>query len=443
MGGCTSDKMCNDGKACTVDVCDKGACTFTPAPVGAPCGDADLCNGDETCDAAGQCQAGTPKAVDDGDICTVDACDPASGLVSHAGDDACLSWQPISTVGAPSPRSRHSTVWTGSKMIVWGGGISGSPFVTDTGAIYDPATDTWAPMSTLNAPSPRESHSAVWTGSKMLVWGGYDDVGYAVAGGIYDPVSDTWTAMSTAGQPGGRVLQSTVWTGKKMLVWGGFFGQGPVGSGGAYDPATDKWTLIPSAGAPSPRFGQSGTWLHDRMIVWGGQNTFDWLSDGKVYLADLGTAGAWMGSTSSVNEPAIREAHSAVWTGNRLLIWGGWNGGPFLDTGSLLDPATGIPGTWTTMSQVGAPAARRDHTAVWTGKDMIVWGGCGEDGCAKYYGDGGRYQPDFGAGTWTPVPEVPTLSPRKYHGMVWTGTEIIVWGGEAQTKLGDGARVVP
>ena len=32
--------------------------------------------------------------------------------------------------------------------------------------------DTWTPTSTTNAPTARNQHSAVWTGSEMIVWGG-------------------------------------------------------------------------------------------------------------------------------------------------------------------------------------------------------------------------------------------------------------------------------
>ena len=35
-------------------------------------------------------------------------------------------------------------------------------------------TDTWTPTSTTNAPGARSNHTAVWTGSEMIVWGGYN-----------------------------------------------------------------------------------------------------------------------------------------------------------------------------------------------------------------------------------------------------------------------------
>jgi hypothetical protein len=64
-------------------------------------------------------------------------------------------------------RDPHTAVWTGSRMIVWGG-YDGS-YCLNTGAAYDPTTDTWTPTSTTNAPRARERHTAVWAGSRMIL----------------------------------------------------------------------------------------------------------------------------------------------------------------------------------------------------------------------------------------------------------------------------------
>ena len=57
-------------------------------------------------------------------------------------------------------------------MIVWGGYDSGD--YLNTGGRYNPSTDSWTATSTTNAPAARYYHTAVWTGSEMIVWGGYD-----------------------------------------------------------------------------------------------------------------------------------------------------------------------------------------------------------------------------------------------------------------------------
>jgi len=67
-------------------------------------------------------------------------------------------WRRLSASFALDPRWYHSAVWTGSEMIVWGG-ISG-----ETGGRYDPSTDRWVPTSKTNEPSWRYRHTAVWTG---------------------------------------------------------------------------------------------------------------------------------------------------------------------------------------------------------------------------------------------------------------------------------------
>ncbi|HEX6273899.1 MAG TPA: LamG-like jellyroll fold domain-containing protein, partial [Polyangiaceae bacterium] len=71
----------NDGNPCTTDSCDQTTgISHTPVAVGTSCSDSDLCNGTETCDAAGACTPGTPVATDDGNPCTTDTCDPANGV---------------------------------------------------------------------------------------------------------------------------------------------------------------------------------------------------------------------------------------------------------------------------------------------------------------------------------------------------------------------------
>ena len=55
-------------------------------------------------------------------------------------------------------------------MIIWGG-----EFVPNTGGRYHPSTNSWIATSTINAPFARNFHTAIWTGSEMIVWGGWDD----------------------------------------------------------------------------------------------------------------------------------------------------------------------------------------------------------------------------------------------------------------------------
>src|ERR1043166_8421340 len=68
------------------------------------------------------------------------------------------TWTPTSTINAPSARAGHTAVWTGSEMIVWGGGATG-PTYLNTGGRYNPSTDSWTATNTTNAPDARGGHA--------------------------------------------------------------------------------------------------------------------------------------------------------------------------------------------------------------------------------------------------------------------------------------------
>ena len=72
----------------------------------------------------------------------------------------------------------------------------------NTGGRYNPSTDSWTATSTTNAPTAPIGHTAVWTGSEMIVWGGMDANFAALnTGGRYNPSTDSWTATSTTNAP--------------------------------------------------------------------------------------------------------------------------------------------------------------------------------------------------------------------------------------------------
>jgi hypothetical protein len=96
------------------------------------------------------------------------------------------TWFPISLTNAPSARYGSSAVWADNRIIVWGGEI-GDPanhIETNDGAAYDPVSDIWSPVTTVNAPAPRTEHTAIWSGSRMIVWGGKPESNRE--GGLYD-----------------------------------------------------------------------------------------------------------------------------------------------------------------------------------------------------------------------------------------------------------------
>ena len=72
-----------------------------------------------------------------------------------------------------------------AEMIVWGGVDDRSDVFKHRREDTIPAPNSWTATSTTNAPDARDSHTAVWTGSEMIVWGGTDDASNFNTGGRY------------------------------------------------------------------------------------------------------------------------------------------------------------------------------------------------------------------------------------------------------------------
>ena len=247
------------------------------------------------------------------------------------------TWTP--TAGPPDVRNGHTAVWTGSEMIIWGGNYGNYPYFyfRNTGARYNPSTDTWTTTGTINAPTGRVGHTAVWTGSEMIVWGGADGL-FSVTntGGRYNPVTESWTPTSTTNAPDEREIHTAVWSESEMIVWGGT-GAGYLNTGGKYNPTTDAWVATSSINAPDGRYGSTGVWTGNEMIVWGGTNDSMVFDTGGRYNP---TTNAWI-ETSTNNAPTARQAHTAVWTGSEMIVWGGGDlSSSLFNTGGRYNPST-------------------------------------------------------------------------------------------------------
>ena len=343
--------------------------------------------------------------------------------------DACTddTWMATTIANAPVARYRHTAVWTGSEMIVWGG--YGVP---NSGGKYNPSTDSWTATSRTNAPVARIGHTALWTGSEMIVWGGLTGTisfeNETNTGGRYNPSTNTWTATSTTNAPTSRSGHTAVWTGSQMIVWGGFEHVSTSNTGGRYDPGTNTWTATSTTNAPPARDGHTALWTGSEMIVWGGYtgNNVPLITGGRYNPS----TNSWI-ATSTTNAPPARYFHTAVWTGSEMIVWGGAvaipGRPPVTNTGGKYNPGTD---SWIATSRFNAPTPRAFHTAVWTGSEMIVWGAA--------FSTGGRYQPT--ADSWRATSNTNAPTGWNLHTAVWTGSEMIVWGGSVGTPLNTGGR---
>ncbi|HUG86574.1 MAG TPA: hypothetical protein VMM13_18545 [Euzebya sp.] len=136
-------------------------------------------------------------------------------------------------------------------------------------------------------------------------------------------------------------------------------------------------------------------------------------------------SGEWSPMPAAAISPRTR--HTATWTGEEMLVFGGQpDPGPV--TGARFDPRIANNGAWLTMAT--APLGSRvGHTATWTGSELVVVEGAPVGQVAAVAAqslDGAAYDP--ATDTWRPIATAP-INPRAGHVAVWTGTEVLVFGG--------------
>lgn len=317
-------------------------------------------------------------------------------------------------------REGHAAVWTGSEVLYVGGLEATAPDAASTrpdpvdALAFDPAARTWRPLPS-GPLAARAQATAVWTGTQVLVWGGEGTDGPVGDGARLDPTTASWTTMAAAPLTA-RSLHTAVWTGTEMLVWAGDFAR-DAPDGAAYEPATDRWRPLPAAPLTALG-GQTATWTGTEMIVAGG---LDGTGATPAEAAAYDPAGD---SWRRLPAPPVagRTLQAAVWTGSELVVWGGetvadGTSGPRAD-GAAYEPSSD---SWRTLPE-GPLSPRFGLSAVWSGREVILWGGVG----ARFTPDGARFDPV--TDRWTAIPPAPVHRPVQYPA-VWTGRQMLIWAG--------------
>lgn len=215
----------------------------------------------------------------------------------------------------PFYRFRGAAVWTGSELVYWGGESEYGDEVHGDGAAFDPATGRWRPL----APGPlsaRSGAAAVWTGDEVLIWGGGHEATTS-DGAAYDPEEDEWRSLPES-PLGPRVPVGAVWTGTEMIVWGSASRAASAVDGAAYDPREDRWRELP----PAPFALNEATlaWTGEEMVVFGARLDGNNWSD-----TDHARGAAFDPRTSTWRvlppHPFSPQASTAVWSGRELVVW--------------------------------------------------------------------------------------------------------------------------
>jgi hypothetical protein len=308
-------------------------------------------------------------------------------------DFAANAFHLVPKAGAMAAKGQ-AFAFANMELIAWGGAtqdaLAATWVSTNLGARYSIPDDRWSPMATEGAPPARLGEgSAVWTGTRFVVWGGisgntidgpgggrlecssapYDGCMRYGDGAYYTPQLDRWTSMSGVGAPVARSGHVLVGSGNRILVWGGHTYQvvngspsyRPLVDGGLYDPEKDTWIATAAAPFDADHMHDAALWSGSRLVVFAEQTPgktgwiYDPSSDRWMDMASA-PGGCPAGPQASAQAGAIIELcgrqlgrfdpvqnrwtltdlpadappqlGSVTWTGTRWFVWGGYHYGP-------------------------------------------------------------------------------------------------------------------
>ncbi|MBI4405960.1 MAG: hypothetical protein HY537_17505 [Deltaproteobacteria bacterium] len=282
-------------------------------------------------------------------------------------------------------RAEPSMVWTGSRVIVWGGTDWSGTFAreTDDGMTFDPGTMTWKPMA--RAPFKRSDHATVWTGERMLIWGGVTSTETKCYphrdGAIYNPQKNTWGRTKVDNAPSARTNPYAGWVQGKMVI---FQGMGwtkncktsYLKDGGIFDLATSRWTPIsaPPASSMDRTHDEVAAvfFTSNKMVVAYDENR-EWPVSGR-YLDVLDVPTNTWENPIPFPYPLVPNHTTGVALGQESLLL-------FSGTDSIMGGVINIE----TRTVQPVAYEDRDRTAVrsplpgkemfWTGRKALMWGG--------------------------------------------------------------------
>lgn len=306
-------------------------------------------------------------------------------------------------------------VWTGTRMIVWGGDSRSN--VYGDGASYDPATTTWQelPRSPLG---PRDFAAYAWTGQRLFIWGGTSGGSDRIhtSGATYDPGTRTWHQLPRLAVE--DVADATaVWTGDRVVLFTATGLHPTTVDAHAYDPASDSWSTLPSIHIDQTELlAVSALVVDDQLFVWMPVQTIGnglrTGNDGFVYRP---ATNSWK-RTSLLPTQAQYSVGNVLSSGDHVIfepngLLCSCGGIPGASTGSWGDPRTG------TATQIPAwlPDRLDASTFSWTGAVVLAIGS--ENPRAAAW--------DPITGDWTHLADAP------YAGgavQIWTGTQLLIWG---------------
>ena len=277
---------------------------------------------------------------------------------------------------------------------------------------YDLDHKSWSVIRPFVLPPARSKHVAFWTGSSMFIWGGISDPqapGRGTSrndGWIFD--GENWTETRSEHAPSPRRFQASVYTGQnnanpslngKFIVYGGCDRENGencvtyLSDSAVFDLNNNQWSPpLPNVSIKA-RGKSAAVWTGTSMLIWGGRDRSGALPDGALLeLGETSESSHWKIISDLNNQP--RYGHTMIWTGDRVITWGGMTGYNAYVSGlsEFYLPTSSAPrGEWKSKALTSAPVTRSENSVFWLSGSMTVWGGISED--RSYLQSGGKYFP--------------------------------------------------
>ncbi|KAG4122729.1 hypothetical protein ERO13_D11G284300v2 [Gossypium hirsutum] len=236
-----------------------------------------------------------------------------------------MIWKTLETTGqGPGPRDSHSVVLVGTKMMVFGG-TNGSKKVNDL-HVLDLVSKEWIRAECQGvAPSPRESHTATLIGEdKVVIFGGSGEGGANYLNDLHvlDLRTMRWTSPQVRGHiPVPRDSHSAIAIGNKLVVHGGDCGDRYLGDVDIFDMDTSTWSRLAVQGSlPGVRAGHAAVNIGAKVFIIGGVGDKHYYND--VWVLDV-IACCWTQLDICGQQPQGRFSHTAILAESDIAIYGG------------------------------------------------------------------------------------------------------------------------
>jgi hypothetical protein len=316
-----------------------------------------------------------------------------NGAVLHADgaayDPSTRTWSSL-PAGPLSPRAQAASVWTGRSVFIWGGYPDADATRATDGALYTPADHSWMRLPPAPVTGYAEVH-AFWTGRVIVLlstppWDGKG--AEEVHAQSYDPATNSWTRLPNLQPPAGHPVSSVVdiGVGNQIYVWSLWSFSTPIDrnsyttTGGidSYTFQVDKRRWVPNTLAlPDHRVSSTPLWTGHNLVL---PATYQFLGAGASGPVRTNVSGVILdpsdASTRPIRHGPVDDLSALyLWTGTALLAFNtgtetsGANGHVYPGRAAAWDPSTN---SWTTLP--AAPFSASEPVAVWTGKELLIWG---------------------------------------------------------------------